>query len=105
MIDIVDVKGAVKNGEVKAYVKEGIIYLAYCNTEETVMIGEYDPFKNMTIGEVFKAVFPDLEAKKIYYDNEPLLIEACSTEFGRIDLTLKTWNSPYKGNQYVCIGK
>ena len=42
MLDIVDVKEAVKKGEVRAYVKNGIIYLTYCNTEETVMIGEVD---------------------------------------------------------------
>ena len=41
MIDIVDVKEAVKKGEVKVYVKNYIIYLTYCNTEETVMIGEF----------------------------------------------------------------
>ena len=41
MIDIVDVKEAVKKGEVKVYVKNNIIYLTYCNTEETVMIGEF----------------------------------------------------------------
>jgi len=40
MLDIVDVKKAVKKGEVRAYVKNGIIYLTYCDTEETVMIGE-----------------------------------------------------------------
>lgn len=42
MLDIVDVKKAVKKGEVRAYVKRGIIYLTYCNTEETVMIGEVE---------------------------------------------------------------
>lgn len=42
MLDIVDVKDAVQKGEVKAYVKDNIIYLTYCNTEETVMIGEAD---------------------------------------------------------------
>ena len=40
MLDIVDVKEAVKKGEVRAYVKNGIIYLTYCDTEETVMIGK-----------------------------------------------------------------
>lgn len=40
MIDILDVKEAVKKGEVRTYVKNNIIYLTYCNTEETVMIGE-----------------------------------------------------------------
>ena len=42
MLDIVDVKDAVQKGEVKAYVKDSIIYLAYCDTEETVRIGEVE---------------------------------------------------------------
>ena len=41
MLDIVKVKKAVKDKEVKSYVKKGIIYLTYCGpSEETVMIGE-----------------------------------------------------------------
>ena len=48
MIDIVDVKEAVKKGEVRAYVKNNIIYLTYCDTEETVMIGEVDPYEDKT---------------------------------------------------------
>ena len=42
MIDIVDVKKAVKKGEIRAYVKNNIIYLTYCDTEETVMIGKVE---------------------------------------------------------------
>ena len=43
MLDIVKVKKAIKDGEVEAYVKDNIIYLTYCETEETVMIGEIKP--------------------------------------------------------------
>lgn len=41
MLDIVDVKEAVKKGEMKAYVKDGVIYLRN-SIGEAVIIGKVD---------------------------------------------------------------
>lgn len=40
MIDPVDIKQAVKSGQLRAYVKDGIIYISDTQTGDTVEIGK-----------------------------------------------------------------
>lgn len=42
IIDIVDVKKAVKNGQIEARARDGIIFLRDLQTGEVVKVGEYD---------------------------------------------------------------
>lgn len=70
------------------YLDEDMIYRMKIGTRD---IPPAEPYKDMTIGEVFKAIFPDLEAEKIYYDNEPLMVRLHCSQLGQLDLTLKTW--------------
>ena len=42
ILDIVDVKKAVKNGQIEARARDGIIFLRDLQTGEVVKVGEYD---------------------------------------------------------------
>lgn len=41
-IDIMDVKKAVKNGEIEAHYRDGVIYLKDTQTGKVVKVGEQD---------------------------------------------------------------